>query len=85
MRQINDEYVGKMEGATREYSGASSAINSGAAIQRDGINRGTEIEMQAAGVRYDTRSKRPASTSSQRSRWLNWPARRPHLEKAPIL
>jgi hypothetical protein len=52
--QINDEYAGKMEGATGEYTQrAAGAINSGASIQRDGINRGAEMERQAAGVRYD--------------------------------
>jgi len=43
-----------MEGATRDYTRrAAGAINSGAAIQRDGINRGSEMELQAADARYN--------------------------------
>jgi hypothetical protein len=32
---------------------AASAINNGATIQRDGINRGSTMELEAAQIRYD--------------------------------
>jgi len=43
-----------MERATYNYTGRTTgAINSGEVIQRGGINRGAEMELRGADVRYE--------------------------------
>lgn len=52
--KVSEDYAKAMEGATRGYTERTAgAINSGAVIQRDGINRGAEMELRGADVRYE--------------------------------
>ena len=52
--KVSEDYAKAMEGATYAYTGhTAGAINSGAVIQRDGINRGAEMELRGADVRYE--------------------------------